>query len=48
LYLGRRRNAYIAGLPQAESEMLLDELWSHAERDSITWYNEWQPGDVVL
>ena len=26
LYLGRRRNAYIGGLPLAESEALLDEL----------------------
>jgi taurine dioxygenase len=48
LYLGRRRNAYIAGLPLAESEALLDELWSHATRDSITWHNEWQTGDLVL
>jgi len=48
LYLGRRRNAYISGLPLAESEALLDELWSYATRDEITWHNEWQPGDVVL
>ena len=48
LYLGRRRNAYIAGLPLAESESLLDELWSSATRDQLTWHNEWQVGDVVL
>src|ERR1700739_3172301 len=30
LYLGRRRNAYIAGLSLPDSESLLDELWSHA------------------
>jgi len=48
LYLGRRRNAYIGGLPLAESEALLDELWSYATRDAITWHNQWQPGDVVL
>ena len=48
LYLGRRRNAYIGGLPLAESEALLDELWSFASRDEITWRNEWQVGDVVL
>jgi len=30
LYLGRRRNAYIGGLPLAESEALLDELWTYA------------------
>jgi taurine dioxygenase len=48
LYLGRRRNAYIGGLPPAESEGLLDELWSHASREEITWHNEWQVGDLVL
>jgi taurine dioxygenase len=48
LYLGRRRNAYIQGLPLAESEALLDELWSVATREEFTWHNEWQVGDVVL
>jgi len=48
LYLGRRRNAYIGGLPLAESEALLDDLWSYATRDDIAWSNAWQAGDVVL
>ncbi len=48
LYLGRRRNAYIGGLALAESEALLDELWSYATRDELTWHNQWQVGDVVL
>jgi len=48
LYLGRRRNAYIGGLPLAESEALLDELWSYATRDDVAWGHEWRPGDVVL
>jgi taurine dioxygenase len=48
LYLGRRRNAYIAGLPLAGSEALLDELWASATRDELTWYNSWRVGDVVL
>ena len=48
LYLGRRRNAYIPGLPLAESEALLDELWRYATRDEYTWYNKWRPGDLVL
>ena len=48
LYLGRRRNAYIQGLPLAESEALLDELWAIATREEFTWHNEWQAGDVVL
>ena len=48
LYLGRRRNAYIQGLPLAESEALLDELWAIATREELTWWNEWQVGDLVL
>jgi taurine dioxygenase len=48
LYLGRRRNAYIQGLSLPESESLLDELWSHATREDLTWHNEWLPGDLVL
>jgi len=48
LYLGRRRNAYLVGLELAESEALLDALWSYATRDEFTWYNSWRPGDLVL
>ena len=48
LYLGRRRNAYIGRLPLAESEALLDELWSVANRPEIAWGHEWRVGDVVL
>jgi len=48
LYLGRRRNAYIQGLPLAESESLLDQLWSYVAREEIAWHNEWRVGDLVL
>jgi taurine dioxygenase len=48
LYLGRRRNAYIEGLPLAESEALLDAVWSYASQHDHTWRHHWRPGDVVL
>lgn len=48
LYLGRRRNAYIEGLSLAESEALLDELWTHASDERFVWGNVWKVGDVVL
>ena len=48
LYLGRRRNAYVTGLSLAESEALLDELWSYADREDLAWYNQWRVGDLVL
>jgi taurine dioxygenase len=48
LYLGRRRNAYIRGFSLADSESLLDELWSHGTREEWTWRQEWRVGDLVL
>jgi taurine dioxygenase len=48
LYLGRRRNAYLGGLALAESEALLDELWSYAVREECLWRHEWQVGDLVM
>jgi taurine dioxygenase len=48
LFLGRRRNAYIQGLGLEDSEELLDALWAHATRPELTWYQQWQVGDLVL
>jgi taurine dioxygenase len=48
LYLGRRRNAYIDGLPLALSEALLDELWDYVDRKAFVWMHVWRPGDLVL
>jgi hypothetical protein len=48
LYLGRRRNAYIIGLPLAESEELLDKLWAHASQQRFAWYQEWKVGDLII
>ncbi|HYR35958.1 MAG TPA: TauD/TfdA family dioxygenase [Burkholderiales bacterium] len=46
LYLGRRRNAYVVGLELAESERLLDELWSYVE--AALYRHRWALGDLVL
>jgi taurine dioxygenase len=48
LYLGRRRNAYIGGLEIAESEALLDELWSYVDLPQFSWEHVWRVGDLVL
>ena len=48
LYLGRRRNAYLIGLPLAESEALLDELWAFVDRPEFTWEHVWHVGDLVM
>jgi taurine dioxygenase len=48
LYLGRRRNAYVDGLPLDESEALLDEIWAAATQPSLAWTHQWRAGDLVL
>lgn len=48
LYLGRRRNSYIVGLPLDESEKLLDELWAHASQPQFVWGHEWRVGDTLI
>ena len=47
LFLGRRINAYVVGLPVPESESLLDELWAHLVQPRFTWTQEWRVGDLV-
>ena len=48
LYLGRRFGGYIVGLPLAESERVLDLLWSCAGLPEDTWAQQWQTGDLVI
>ena len=48
LYLGRRRNAYVVGLPLAESEALLDELWAHVDNPEYAYAHRWRVGDVLV
>src|SRR3974377_1051245 len=47
LFLGRRINAYVIGLPVEESEELLDELWEHMLQDGFTWPQAWKVGDSI-
>lgn len=49
LYIGRRQNTCVNGLPLEESEALLDALWAHAEDlGTRTWHQRWQVGDLVI
>jgi taurine dioxygenase len=48
LFLGRRANAYVPGLSLAESEALLNTLWSHAVQPDATWIQQWQTGDLLI
>jgi len=48
LFLGRRYNAYVVGLPVADSEALLDALWAHAGQMRFAMCHVWQVGDVLM
>ena len=48
LFLGRRQDAYVMGLPLADSEALLDEIWRRVALPGSTWTQQWQPGDLVI
>ena len=48
LYLGRREWACIPRIPLAESEALLDELWSFAALERNLWRQQWRPYDLII
>jgi len=48
LYVGRREWAYIPGMELAESEALLDEIWSYAAKPENVWCQQWQPYDLII
>lgn len=48
LYLGRRPNAWIVGMSDADSDALLDELWAHIHAHDFIWTQQWQVGDLVI
>lgn len=48
LFLGRRRNSTILGMELAQSDALLDELWTHATRGELTFCQQWEAGDVLI
>lgn len=48
LFLGRRPNAYVPGLPEEEGEALLNALWSHIANGPHSWTQNWRAGDLVI
>jgi taurine dioxygenase len=48
LFLGRRQNGYVEGMPVEESEKLLDRLWAHATQPQFTIRHRWRVGDVLI
>lgn len=48
LFLGRRTNGYIEGVPLLESERLLDELWTFSTQEQFCYRHAWRVGQVVV
>lgn len=48
IFLGRRTNGYVMGLPLDESEAFLNELWTHATQAKFCYQHKWQVGQVVV
>ena len=48
LYLGRRRNASVVNLPQAESDALLDEIWALCTQPQFVYEHTWNVGDLLI
>jgi taurine dioxygenase len=48
LYLGRRRMAWLEGFGIADSDALLDEIWTYATQPQFVWTHQWRVGDLVL
>ena len=48
LFLGRRQDAYVEGLPLAESEAFLDEVWRYVALPDATWTQRWRIGDLLI
>jgi len=48
LFLGRRQDAYVEGLPLADSEALLDEVWRYVALPDAVWTQQWRVGDLLV
>lgn len=48
LYLGARGDTRMPGVPPAESERILNIVWSYATSPAVTLCHAWRPGDLVL
>jgi taurine dioxygenase len=48
LFVNRLMTARIEGIPQKESDALLDYLFAHQEQEQFIYSHRWQVGDVVI
>ena len=48
LYLGRRSNARLTGIPRSQSDEILQVLWDHSTNQNLIWRHEWKQGDLIM
>jgi taurine dioxygenase len=48
LYVNRLMTVRIEGLPERESDELLDYLFDHQERPEFVYEHVWRPGDLLM
>lgn len=48
LFVTEGHTARIAGLPTAESEALLEELWAHIRKPEFIYRHSWRVGDLLI
>lgn len=48
LYVDRLMTMRIEGLPEDESDALLDEMFDIAEREDLVYEHAWTPGDLLI
>jgi len=48
LYVNRLMTYAIEGMPEAESDALLNQLFDHAEQRQFVYQHKWRVGDVIL
>jgi taurine dioxygenase len=48
LYVNRLMTVQIEGMPEAESDELLDFLFDHQEQRAFVYEHVWRPGDILM
>jgi len=48
LYINRLMSVRIEGMPEAESEELLNFLYDHSEKREFIYTHVWRPGDLIV